>query len=118
MNKMFSILTKNFFIISLSFFLILFVSVSYFRFIYHKDFEVTYESICNPISESCFIGCEDEECTQTYPYKYMRKHATDITNYCNDDISTCAAAQYCTNKDRICEIKYCDEGSEGCFIQI
>lgn len=109
---------KRFFFAYLVVFLsVLFVAVSFFRFVYLNDFIVTYESSCDPDTESCYAGCLDDECSEGYPYKYMQKHATDITNRCDlNDIENCDAAHHCLETDTMCEVSYCAPLEEECFI--
>jgi hypothetical protein len=100
-------------------FIVLFIASSFFRFVYLKDFEVSYESSCDPTTTSCYIGCNNDECTETYPYKYIQKHATDIINRCGaEDIENCEAAHHCLEEDRVCEVSFCDVSSEECYVAI
>lgn len=108
---------RFFFTYALVFFITLFLAVAFFRFIYLKDFKISYESECDPSISSCFIGCTNEECTETYPYKYILKHATDITKRCDlNDIENCEAAHICLREDKICEISFCNVLEEECYI--
>lgn len=96
--------------------LLLSIGASYTRTFIQSDFNVGYEAECNPERESCFLGCEDEECTSTYPYKYIVKHATDIKSACSDTVAECAEAQKCSETDSYCEIEYCTPENEDCFV--
>lgn len=104
---------------AVAFFITLFIASAFFRFVYLRDFEVSYESSCDPTTSSCYIGCIDEECTETYPYKYMHKHATDITKRCgSEDIESCEAAHYCFEEDSVCEVSFCDLLNEECYVEV
>jgi hypothetical protein len=75
---------------------------------------VRYERDCDPATESCFLGCDDDECTSKYTYKYIYKHAANIFRECGADITDCPAAQVCSESeiDRTCRFEYCDPLSE------
>lgn len=107
---------KYFLQITLVTLFILLIGSSYLRFIYNQDYMVTYEGDCNPISESCFIGCEDEDCTSKYYYKNIYKHASILYEQCGADITDCTEAQLCLeNELGSCYFKYCEVGTdEGC----
>lgn len=85
---------------------------SYVRFVVLQEYVVSYESACDAASASCFIGCEDEECTETYHYKLMKKHARELYAQCGEDITDCAAADECGPEDNgRCSVTYCDSTS-------
>lgn len=97
--------------------LILTISVSYYRFIVLHDYDVSYEIDCDPAQSSCYIGCEDEECMETYFYARMQKYAPNIKNQCGLDITDCPDASECLPSDNgRCLITYCDieAGDEEC----
>lgn len=91
--------------------LLLILSISFYRFIVVADYNVEYEGECDPVTQSCFVGCEDEECTEEYYYSIIERHAIDIRNQCGPDITECAAAQICLEGEVGCEILYCDSES-------
>lgn len=95
---------------------ILFVGASYVRFMVVHDFVVSYEGICDESTESCFIGCEDEECTSLYYYTKIEKYAADVFSQCGEDITDCEYAFTCLASDRHdCKIEYCTpEAGEEC----
>lgn len=93
--------------------LILSAGASYYRYVVAADYTVEYEGECDPETESCFEGCEDDECTQTYAYKIMTRHATELRDECGTDITECAAASTCPLIDPTCSIEYCDEANLG-----
>lgn len=99
---------KYFLIYTIVPFLILVSAASYYRFMVLNDYMVSYEGVCDPLTEHCFIGCEDEECSIEYYYTEIRRHAVDIYNLCGNDISDCDAAQSCSLSDRACSITHCD----------
>jgi hypothetical protein len=77
-----------------------------------EDFIVTYEVDCNPQTNSCFVGCEDENCTQEYYYNLVTRRSTEINLLCGDDITDCEAALTCTSDETACKIEYCDKANE------
>jgi hypothetical protein len=98
--------------------LILFVGASYVRFVILYDYTVAYESDCDPLTASCFIGCEDEECTEQYYYKLMSKNAKNLHAQCGSDITDCEAATYCLAEEALtCQETYCDsENGDECSV--
>ena len=91
---------------------------SYYRFIAQHDYLVAYEAECDPTAESCFIGCEDDACTEEYYYALIERHAADVYAACGPDITDCAAASACHAGDRACSVTYCDpetDGEEACL---
>jgi hypothetical protein len=81
---------------------------SYFRFVVQHDYIVYYEGECDPTIESCFVGCEDDECTDMYYYSKVQKYAPDLLRECGEYITECAKANICLSTDRECSITYCD----------
>ncbi len=95
-------------------------TVSYFRFIVNHDYIVGYEGVCDPTIESCFIGCEDDECTTEYYYTKIQKYGSDLYAECEKDITDCEGANMCLPSDRKCSIVYCDmaiDGSDACYTE-
>lgn len=86
---------------------------SYNRFIANHDYTVAYEGECDPTSESCFVGCEDDECTEEYYYMHMQKHAADLYRQCGPDITECEAASQCLPEDGGCTMTFCDAETDG-----
>ena len=84
------------------------VSASYYRFMVIKDYMVRYEGPCDQYTESCYIGCEDDECSEQYFYTEITRHANDIYSLCGEDITDCEAANTCSPIDRECSVAYCD----------
>ncbi len=110
---------KNFLPITLTVLLLLLMSTSYYRFIVLSDYLVSYEVECDPERSSCFIGCEDDECTTQYYYFLVERHAAEIRDMCGDSIVDCEPAQNCNNGSGICAITYCDpeiDGTEACTL--
>lgn len=78
------------------------------RFILKSDYVVSYEGVCDPSFESCFVGCEDDECTQEYYYTEVQKYAPDLYRECGKDITDCDVANICLPEDKDCSVTYCD----------
>jgi hypothetical protein len=87
---------------------VMLVSASFYRFIVLHDYLVSYEIDCDPSSESCFIGCEDDECTAEYFYALIERRADDIYNLCGPNIVECEAALECSQSSTHCNITYCN----------
>lgn len=105
---------KYFFSYILSSLLIFTVIVSCYRFIIISDYIVSYEIDCDPTTESCFVGCEDDECTQEYYYAVMERKAFEINSICGKDIINCDMAYYCPNDTNIeCNLTYCNAETDG-----
>jgi hypothetical protein len=88
-------------------------AASFYRFVVTSDYIVEYEGECDPAAESCFEGCEDDECTEPYPYKQMQKYASDLRAACGPDITDCEAASVCLPGDAECSVLYCDPEQLG-----
>jgi len=84
-------------------------SASYYRFMVVGDYIVEYEGECDPATETCFVGCEDEECQEVYYYSHVQKHAVNAYEQCGPDISECEEANVCLPEDTACSITYCSE---------
>lgn len=86
---------------------------SYYRFMVAGDYIVQYEGECNPSTETCFVWCEDEECTDVYYYTIVENRVKDIFQRCGPDITDCEAASVCLPSDTACTITYCDPENLG-----
>lgn len=80
------------------------------------DYTVSYEIECDPVSESCFIGCEDEECSKEYFYAKIERYAPDLVKLCGDTIVGCEFANVCTIDESRCFLTFCDTstGYDSC----
>lgn len=74
------------------------------------DYVVSYEIDCDPAENSCFIGCEDEECTEEYFYAKIERHASDLESLCSGNVINCEFANICTYEELQCHIEYCSSG--------
>ncbi len=92
---------------------IIFVGTLYYRLIIKHDYIVGYEGECDPAIESCFVGCEDDECTEEYSYSMVQKYAPDLFEECGPDITDCAEASVCLPTDQECSVVYCDPEIDG-----
>ena len=92
--------------------LILTIAATYYRFMIINDYIVFYEGECDPYENSCFVGCEDEECNEEYFYTKIERHASGIARLCDDDIVDCEFANMCTHEELQCRIEYCS--SDDC----
>lgn len=89
--------------------------MSYDRFMVRGDYIAAYEGDCDPATESCFVGCEDDACNEQYYYSYIEKHATELREMCGPDITDCDEAYSCQEGDVSCEISYCDSTTDDCY---
>ncbi len=93
--------------------LVVFVIVaSFYRFLVAGNYIVEYEGACDPLTEECFVGCVDEECSESYYFTMVRKYAADVQEQCGTDFSDCEAASVCLPSDQTCEITYCGPDTE------
>ncbi len=87
---------------------------AYIRFFVEHDYVVAYEGACEPETEDCFVGCEDDACTSVYYYTKVRKYAADLFAECGPDITECEEANRCIpSRDSYCSIAYCDPAENG-----
>lgn len=86
---------------------------SYVRFMVNHDYMVAYEIECDPSTQECFVGCDDDECSEPYYYAEVTKYAADLYAQCGPDITECGEAAICTVGDTACEITFCESGMEG-----
>jgi len=94
--------------------LILLVGSSYLRFMVNHDYMVAYEGECDPVTNICFVGCEDDECATEYYYSQVLKYAPNLLGQCSNDITDCDSANICLNEDEgRCSITYCDPDFDG-----
>ena len=91
-------------------------AASYYRFIVTNDYLVSYEGSCDPENDSCFVDCEDDECTTEYYYTIVQRSATNIKALCGKDITDCEAAHTCSLNEQDCNVSYCDpeEDTDAC----
>jgi hypothetical protein len=78
------------------------------------DYVVAYEGDCDPYTENCFVGCEDDECTENYYYSLVQKYAADVKAQCGTDITDCEDAYKCLPEDGDqCDVTYCNPAIDG-----
>ncbi|MFT5849491.1 MAG: hypothetical protein ACI9H6_000300 [Patiriisocius sp.] len=106
--------TKYFLVYAVVPLLLFVVTASYYRFIVINDYVVSYEGDCDPTAESCFIGCEDDECTEEYFYSVVERHASEIKEICGVDITDCDDSYECPAEGTKCFISYCDDSEDEC----
>lgn len=106
-------LRNHFFSITIFVLFVLLLGGSYVRFMVQQDYLVSYEGDCDPHTESCYEGCEDDACTETYYYSVIERQAAELYALCGPDISECDAAYECEPGVAICSISYCDPEEEG-----
>jgi hypothetical protein len=87
--------------------------VSFNRFFIKHDYLVSYEGSCDPVTQNCFIGCEDDGCDEEYFYKKMQKYGSDLYLECGNNVSGCESANSCFPENKECLISYCDAGLDG-----
>lgn len=93
------------------------VGYAYFRFMVVQNYMVAYEGTCDPAIHTCFVECQNDECTDKRNFDKVQKYAVDLNAECGKDITDCAAANECLpQRDSVCSITYCDPETEagGC----
>lgn len=93
--------------------LVLSTGAAYYRFMVTHDYMVSYEGACDPYTKSCFVGCDDEECSSEYYYTKIYRHARSIEAFCGTDITDCEAANNCQPGEQSCSVNYCDIEADG-----
>jgi len=78
-----------------------------------NDYLVRYESVCDPYTENCYIGHEDEAGFKKYFYKEITRPANEIFLLCGKDITDCEKANSCASFSENCIVKYCDFQEES-----
>lgn len=73
------------------------------------DYLVSYEVDCNPIQNNCYVGCDNEDCTEEYYYAYITRHNNAVEALCGTDITNCADAQSCSTNESKCSISFCSD---------
>jgi len=116
MKKLYELFLRNlgkhyfFYLIILSIFIV--GISSYYRFLNNYDYLVEYEQTCDPATETCFIGCDDDSCNKKYYYFKIQKYALDLHNQCGEDITDCESAKRCDSGDHKCNVIYCNSVTE------
>lgn len=94
------------------------VSASFYRFILTEDYIVEYEGACDPETESCFVGCSDESCSQSYYYTWIQRNASVVKARCGTNVAQCERASTCEPGEAECSVHYCAPelltGDEAC----
>lgn len=102
---------SHFFFYIITLFLFFLTSASILRFIILQDYIVSYEGECDPETESCFMYCEDENCTDPSYYTIIERHARELRETCGPDVTTCDQAYSCAGDDS-CRVIYCNPDNE------
>jgi hypothetical protein len=104
---------QHFFLYILVPLVVLMAIASYYRFMVAHDYVVEYEGDCDPVTQNCFVGCDDDECTEEYYYSRVQKYAADVNRECGPDITDCESAMICLPDERSCSITYCNAETVG-----
>lgn len=83
------------------------LGVSFHRFLIAEAYTVSYEGECDPVTQSCFVGCEDEICAEPYYYARIERTTAEIRSACGPDITDCDYAAACELSDTGCTVTYC-----------
>lgn len=105
-------LRKNYFLYTVVLLFIFMVAGSFYRFVVLQDYIVSFEGDCDPYTESCYVECEDDECTEEYYFTIIERMAYEIRDLCGSDVLECDAAYECQPDVAFCEISYCDPDEE------
>ena len=87
---------------------ILAVISSFYRYVVLQDFLVSYEIDCDPTTSYCFIGCEDDDCSEEYYYQEIERYAPSLIDLCGQNIDECEEAFTCTQDEVECSLVSCD----------
>jgi hypothetical protein len=82
------------------------IALSWYRFVATENYTVQYEADCDPATQQCFQGY-DEESNETYYYVKVRKLASQVAAACGPDVTGCASASACLPTDTGCSVSYC-----------
>ncbi len=99
---------RNFFWYIVGVLTLLSVAASLYRFGIARDYIVSYEGECDPYTESCFLYCEDDECSEPFYYSIIERNAAEIYAQCGEDVTTCDEAYECPLDVPSCSITFCD----------
>ncbi len=88
--------------------LIVTISASFYRYVIANDYVVAFYGECDPASESCFVGCEDEACTEEYYYTIIERNAAEVLAICGNNVTECDFAYVCSTTSNSCSVTYCD----------
>lgn len=105
--------TKRILFYTLAPLLIFTASYSFYRFIVVNNYLVGFEGSCDPEIHSCFIGCNDDACTDTYYYAKIERNAATVKKQCGADVSVCSVAETCLENEKGCTVTYCDPETDG-----
>ena len=95
--------------------IILMVATSYYRFMVIQDYTVGYEGLCDPFTESCYVYCDDEACSEPFYYSWIERNAGDLYAECGPLVTECDAAYECPlGEENDCAIYFCDSSTEQC----
>jgi hypothetical protein len=92
---------------------VLFVAASYFRFVVQHSYLVSYEGDCDPYTQSCFVFCEDDECSDPFYFSIIERNAAEVYEKCGPDITDCDFAYECQPEAIDCSISFCDPSLDG-----
>lgn len=112
---------KNVFIIILLPMIIALFAASYIRFMVLHDYMIEYHIECNPQISSCFISCDNDDCSEKSYYAKIKKYAPNIFAQCGKDITNCDNAKVCLpENDNNCSTLFCNTtiSNEECSILI
>jgi len=104
---------KHILLIFLVLLVILTFSSSYYRFVVTGDYLVSYEGTCDPEISTCYVGCEDDECTTEYYFTVIQREHNSIYNLCGENILECEAANFCQEAETNCSVSFCDMETEA-----
>lgn len=112
-----SFVRDHFLLITLIPLMLVTVAASYVRFMVLNDYYVAYEVECDPHTQSCYVGCEDDACTEEYYYAIIERHAPEIMELCGESVLDCEAAYVCPVGEEECSLSFCEpeiDGEDAC----
>jgi hypothetical protein len=99
---------KHWFLYAVLVLLILAAAASFYRFSVINDYIIYDEFECDPTTDSCFLYCEDEACSEPWYYVKVERYANDLLQLCQGNIIDCEAAYECQPGETRCQVTYCE----------
>jgi len=80
------------------------VSVSFYKYVIMKDYQIFAEMPCDPVIDNCFVRTAEDNSTSTY--KLISRQASNIP-LCNPVADLGCRALLCEQNEPNCEITTC-----------
>lgn len=94
--------------------ILLLIGASWYRFMYARDYTISYEGFCDPYTSSCFEYCEDDECLEPFHYTWVERNAAIVFEMCGELVLDCEGVDVCNDGEVGCSVSYCEPESGEC----